>query len=120
VFAGYKQAALYGGLGITFVAAGLAVVLQTDWLSLGWFVEAAVVIAIGFWRDLPWLRWGALLLLSAAVVKAFAVDVWQLSLGYRTLSFVALGILLLVISFAYQRYDFSTVLRTRKGPSQLR
>ena len=112
-----RQAAGYGGVGIALAAAALAVLLQSDWLSLGWFVEAAVVIAIGFWKDLPWLRWGALLLLSATIVKAFAFDVWQLSLGYRTLSFVALGVLLLIISFAYQRYGLAMMFKAGKGPS---
>jgi uncharacterized membrane protein len=105
----------YGGLGIAFIAVALAIVLDTGWLSLGWFVEAAIVIAIGFGLDLPWLRWGALLLLCAAIVKAFAFDVWQLGLGYRTLSFIGLGVLLLVISFAYQRYGFSIAGKTDKG-----
>ncbi len=109
--------AIYGGLGISSIAVAIAAVVDTDWLSLGWFVEAAVVIAIGFWKDLPWLRWGALVLLCATVVKAFAFDVWQLSLGYRTLSFVTLGVLLLVISFVYQRHGLATIFRTGKDPA---
>jgi len=105
--------AVYGGLAIGFIAAAIAILLRANWLSLGWFLEAAVVIAIGFWQNLPWLRWGALLLLCAAIVKAFAYDVWQLGLAYRTLSFIGLGVLLLAISFVYQRYGFSTI--TRRG-----
>lgn len=114
-----NSAPLYGGLGIAFIALCLGVLLPVDWLSLGWFLEAAVIMAIGFWRDLPWLRWGSLLLLCAAVVKAFAYDVWQLDLAYRTLSFIALGIVLLVISFAYQRYGFSLLAKSGKEPSRL-
>ena len=114
-----KLAPLYGGMGITFVALCLGFLLPLDYLSLGWFAEAAVIMAIGFRRDLPWLRWGALLLLCAAVVKAFAYDVWQLELAYRTLSFIGLGILLLVISFAYQRYGFSLIAKGGKDASRL-
>lgn len=113
-FGANRIVAVYGGLGIAFVAVTLAILLEADWLSLGWFVEAAIAMAIGFWRDVPWLRWGALLLLCAAVVKAFAYDVWQLGLGYRTLSFIGLGVLLLVISFAYQRHGFSIIAKTGK------
>ena len=109
-----KFVAVYTGLSIAFIAITLAILLPLDWLSLGWFAEAAIVIAIGFWRDLPWLRLGALLLLCAAVVKVFAYDVWRLSLAYRTLSFIGLGVLLLLISFAYQRYGFSMVGRSGK------
>lgn len=112
-----RTSSTYIGLGIAFAAATLAILLNSNWLSLGWFVEAAVIMAIGFWRDLPRLRWGALALLCAAVVKAFAFDVWQLSLGYRTLSFIALGVLLLVISFVYQRHGFALVSRSGKGPA---
>lgn len=106
--------AVYGGLGIAFTAVAITILLPSDWLSLGWFLDAAVVMAAGFWRDLSWLRWGALSLLSAAVAKAFLYDVWQLGLGYRTLSFIGLGILLLIISFAYQRYGFSMVANKGK------
>jgi uncharacterized membrane protein len=107
--------AVYGGLAIAFIAAAIAILLRANWLSLGWFFEAAVVMAIGFWQNLPWLRWGALLLLCAAVVKAFAYDVWQLGLAYRTLSFIGLGVLLLVISFVYQRYGFATITKSGKS-----
>jgi uncharacterized membrane protein len=107
----------YGGLGIGFVAVAIAIQLKVHWLSLGWFMEAAIVMAIGFWRDLPWLRWGALILLCAAVVKAFAYDIWELGLGYRTISFIGLGILLLIMSFAYQRYGFSLITKVGKGPT---
>jgi len=107
--------AVYGGLAIAFIAAAIAILLRANWLSLGWFLEAAVVMAIGFWQNLRWLRWGALLLLCAAVVKAFAYDVWQLGLAYRTLSFIGLGVLLLVISFVYQRYGFATITKSGKS-----
>jgi uncharacterized membrane protein len=109
--------AAYGGLGISFVALAVALKLDVEWLSLGWFVVAAIAMAIGFWRNLPWLRWGALLLLCAAIVKAFVYDIWGLGLGYRTISFIALGVLLLVMSFAYQRYGFSLMTRIGKGPT---
>jgi uncharacterized membrane protein len=109
------RVAVYGALGVAFFAITLAVLLRAEWLSLAWFAEGAVVMTIGFWRHLSWLRWGALLLLCGAVVKAFAWDVWQLGLAYRTLSFTGLGVLLLVISFAYQRYRLSIVAKTGKS-----
>src|SRR5438270_529543 len=51
--------AVYGGLGISFLAVAVALLVDLQWLSLGWFVTAATVMAIGFWKDLSWLRWGA-------------------------------------------------------------
>jgi uncharacterized membrane protein len=38
-----------------------------------------------------------------AIAKVFLVDVSELSQGYRVLSFIGLGALLLAVSFVYQR-----------------
>jgi uncharacterized membrane protein len=63
----------------------------------------AVLLALGFWRRTAFLRWQALVLLAVAIAKVFTVDVSQLSQGYRILSFLGLGGLLLAVSFVYQR-----------------
>ena len=43
------------------------------------------------------------MLLAVAIAKVFTVDVSELSQGYRILSFLGLGALLLAVSFVYQR-----------------
>jgi uncharacterized membrane protein len=63
----------------------------------------AVLLAVGFSRRSAYLRWQALLLLAVAIGKVFLVDVSELSQGYRILSFIGLGALLLGVSFVYQR-----------------
>lgn len=63
----------------------------------------AVLLLLGFLRRSAFLRWQALVLLAIAIGKVFTVDVSQLSQGYRILSFLGLGALLLAVSFAYQR-----------------
>jgi uncharacterized membrane protein len=63
----------------------------------------AILLSVGFWRRSPYLRWQALLLLAVAIGKVFLVDVSELSQGYRILSFIGLGALLLGVSFVYQR-----------------
>jgi uncharacterized membrane protein len=63
----------------------------------------AALLAVGFWRRSAYLRWQALLLLAVAIGKVFLVDVSELSQGYRILSFIGLGALLLGVSFVYQR-----------------
>jgi uncharacterized membrane protein len=63
----------------------------------------AMLMAVGFWRSSAFVRWQALILIAATVAKVFVSDIWQLDQVYRILSFVALGVLLLTISFAYQR-----------------
>jgi len=63
----------------------------------------AVLLALGFWRRSAYLRWQALVLLAVSIGKVFTVDVSALSQGYRILSFLGLGALLLAVSFVYQR-----------------
>lgn len=63
----------------------------------------AILMAIGFWRASAFVRWQALVLVAATTLKVFAYDTSQLDRIYRILSFVVLGVLLLAISFAYQR-----------------
>jgi len=63
----------------------------------------AILLAVGFWRRSSFLRWQALVLLAFAIGKVFLVDVSELSQGYRILSFLGLGALLLGVSFVYQR-----------------
>jgi uncharacterized membrane protein len=66
-------------------------------------IFGAVLLALGFWRKSAYLRWQALVLLAVSIGKVFVVDVSQLSQGYRILSFLGLGALLLAVSFVYQR-----------------
>ncbi len=69
-----------------------------------WFMLfGAILLAVGFWRRSAFLRWQALLLLAASIGKVFLVDMSELSQGYRILSFLGLGVLLLGVSYVYQR-----------------
>ena len=68
-----------------------------------WMAYGAVLMWVGFWKRSAFLRWQALALLTITVGKVFIYDVSQLERGYRIISFICLGVLLLVISFAYQR-----------------
>jgi uncharacterized membrane protein len=63
----------------------------------------AALLLIGFNRRSQFLRWQALLALAITVAKVFLVDITQLTEGYRIVSFLGLGALLLAISFIYQR-----------------
>jgi uncharacterized membrane protein len=68
-----------------------------------WMLYGAALMAIGFWRRSAFVRWQALFLIAITIVKVFVYDVSELDRGYRIVSFIVLGILLLAISFVYQR-----------------
>lgn len=79
-----------------------------------WMAYGAMLMVVGFWRRSAFIRWQALALISATTVKVFIYDVSQLDRGYRILSFIVLGALLLAISFGYQR-DW---LKLSRSPNQ--
>ena len=62
-----------------------------------------MLMTIGFRRRQPYLRWLALALIGITIAKVFLYDIRELERAYRILSFIGLGVLLLAISFAYQR-----------------
>ncbi len=66
-------------------------------------VYGAAVLAMGFGRRSAFVRWQGLALLVFTIGKTFVFDTRSLSEGYRVVSFLALGVLLMGVSFAYQR-----------------
>jgi uncharacterized membrane protein len=78
-----------------------------------WMAYGALLMVVGFWRRSAFVRWQALVLIAVTIVKVFIYDVSQLDRGYRIISFIVLGILLLAISFVYQR-DWLHLSSTRK------
>ncbi|MFN3649242.1 MAG: DUF2339 domain-containing protein [Armatimonadota bacterium] len=72
-------------------------------LSAVWTLYGCAAILIGFRRGSEAVRWGGMALLLAAVVKVYLFDLSFLQAGYRVLSFLVLAVVLLGVSYAYQR-----------------
>jgi uncharacterized membrane protein len=72
-------------------------------LSTFWGVVGLVAIVVGLVRGIRELRFAGLALLGLGVAKVFAYDLSELDQLYRVLSFIAVGIVLLVGAYAYQR-----------------
>jgi uncharacterized membrane protein len=68
-----------------------------------WLLYGASLMALGFWKRSAFVRWQALVLMAFTIGKVFLYDVSALDKGYRIVSFVALGGVLLAVSFIYQR-----------------
>jgi uncharacterized membrane protein len=82
------------------VTAGFARELS---VSLAWGAYAMVTMAVGFRRRSTRLRYLALGLFAATVMKMFLVDLLELGGAYRITGFIVLGLALLAASFLYQR-----------------
>lgn len=72
-------------------------------LSAFWTLSGLSAVVYGLLRDVRRLRLGGLALLTLAVAKVYTYDLAALEELSRVLSFIALGLLLLVGAFAYQR-----------------
>ncbi len=72
-------------------------------LSGFWSVLGVGLLWAGLRRNLRALRLAGFALLAVAVGKVFLYDMAALDQGYRVLSFVVLGLLLLAGAYAYQR-----------------
>ena len=79
------------------------VVAEQFWDSAWATLLGVALLVLGFRLRWAFLRWQALALLTLAIAKVFLVDTRALSQGFRSLSFLGLGILLLLVSFIYQR-----------------
>jgi uncharacterized membrane protein len=66
-------------------------------------VYSAMLLAVGFWKRTAFVRWQGLILLVFTIAKTFLYDMSSLSQGYRVVSFLGLGVLLMAVSFAYQK-----------------
>ena len=73
-------------------------------LSILWGVYALLLIVLGIWRRKGYLRISAIALFGVTLLKLFLYDIAHLSTIGKTIIFVSLGVLLLVISFLYNKY----------------
>ena len=74
-------------------------------LSILWAVYAAALIVVGIvWRS-RWIRIGGLALLAVPVLKLFLVDSFALDQEYRVVAYLALGLVLVIGGFLYQRFS---------------
>ena len=73
-------------------------------LSILWGLYALMLIVLGIWKNKKYLRVGAIALFSMTLLKLFFYDIASLNTISKTIVFVSLGILLLIISFLYTKY----------------
>jgi len=72
-------------------------------LSLLWLVYASGVMVVGMLRKVQALRLLAIVTFGITILKVFLFDLSGLHGGYRVLSLIGLGVILLVVSYLYQR-----------------
>ena len=73
-------------------------------LSILWGVYALALIIIGIYQHKKHLRIGAIVLFGITLVKLFFYDIADLNTISKTIVFVSLGVLMLIVSFLYNKY----------------
>jgi uncharacterized membrane protein len=81
-----------------------------------WIVYGAALMIAGFWKRSAFIRWQAMVLLAVTIAKVFLYDSRELQQIYRILSFIALGVMLMAVSYAYHRDWFK--LSPRKSGAE--
>jgi len=82
--------------------------------SAVWMAYGVLLIWVGFWKRAEFLRWQAIVLIGFTILKVFIYDTSALQRGYRILAFMILGVILLAISFAYQK-NWLGLQKSREG-----
>lgn len=73
-------------------------------LSILWGLYALLLIVLGIWKNKKHLRIMAFALFGVTLIKLFLYDISHLDTLAKTIVFVSLGVLLLIISFLYNKY----------------
>ncbi|MCK4661996.1 MAG: DUF2339 domain-containing protein [Bacteroidales bacterium] len=73
-------------------------------LSILWGIYSLLLIVLGIWKKKKYLRIAAISLFAFTLIKLFLYDISHLDTISKTIVFVSLGTLLLIISFLYNKY----------------
>jgi uncharacterized membrane protein len=96
--------ALYITLAVSCFALAIAAKFGSGWTTSAlWLVLGAALMLLGFRTGVALVRWDALVLIAITIVKVFLFDLARLAAGERILATIVLGVVLLTISFVYQR-----------------
>jgi uncharacterized membrane protein len=73
-------------------------------ISALWAAYSILLVTLGILRKYQPIRLLAILLFGVTILKVFLLDLSDLEKLYRIISFIGLGIILLAVSFMYQKY----------------
>ena len=97
---------LVGGLSLwLFVSRWVLEQASGFYLTASWSLHALAFFTCGILLRERLYRWLGLGVLACALGRVVIFDVWKLETLYRILSFMALGIVLLVLGFIYNKYQ---------------
>jgi uncharacterized membrane protein len=95
-----------GGLSVwLFLSRWILEIASGFYLTASWSALALAFFTAGIVLRERVYRWLGLGVLALALGRVVVFDVWKLETLYRILSFMALGVVLLVLGFIYNKYQ---------------
>lgn len=94
------------------ISAARSKIIKTG-LPVLWGVIAFILLIVGIKKQIKHLRIIALTLLGLTIVKLFVYDISNVSETGKIIAFILLGVLILIISFVYQKLKFLVVDETK-------
>ena len=102
----HATAIIVGGLSLwLFLTRWVCQNASGFYLTASWSALALALFTVGMTLRERVYRWLGLSVLAFALGRIVIFDVWKLETLYRILSFMALGIVLLVLGFIYNKYQ---------------
>jgi uncharacterized membrane protein len=78
--------------------------LYKHWLSILWGAFSLILVSYGIWKKKKHLRIFAIILFSGTLAKLFFYDLTNLETIPKTIVFLFTGVLLLIVSYLYNKY----------------
>ncbi|MFZ5949465.1 MAG: DUF2339 domain-containing protein, partial [Candidatus Rifleibacteriota bacterium] len=76
--------------------------------SIGWLVYATIMLSAGIkWSEVR-ARQAALVIICITALKIVGKDLWDLGQLYRVASFIGLAVIMMLVSYLYQRFLVKT------------
>jgi uncharacterized membrane protein len=72
--------------------------------TIAWGLFAAVLFGVGISKKLSRIRFASVALFAVTILKLFFHDLWSLGQLYRVFAFVVMALLLIAVSFFYQKF----------------
>jgi len=94
---------LYLASALVIIPYGLYHAVPKSYVSLSWLAAAGFFFLMSLLLKNKKYRWMAIFTIFLAIVYVFVVDLARLEAGYRILSFLVLGFVLMAISLLYAR-----------------
>ena len=77
---------------------------QSMAVSLIWVLFAATLFFIGLKKEEKWFKISAFILFGVVLFKLFLIDIFSMSALYRVLTFLIIGIVLIISSYIYYKF----------------